>query len=355
MKFEFIGNLHMHTPYSDGYGTHEQIAAAAIDAGLDFIVVTDHNVWVDGLDGYRYEGDRRVLLLVGEEVHDRFRDPQKNHLLVYETRSEVTEFSEEPQKLIDAVRSREGYSFLAHPTDPAASLYDEPDISWVDWDVEGYIGLEIWNFMSEFKGLLTSWPGAIFHSYWPDRIAQGPYPQTISHWNELHRAGIHAVGIGGSDAHALPVAVGPLRRILFPYNYLFRTVNTHVLSDQPLTGDAEVDRRRIFHNLIRGRCFIGYDLPAPTAGFRFSAQSDRGTAQMGDTLRSTYGATLQVRLPRPAMIRLLHDGNWVRDWIDKQTVALTVTDLGAYRVEAYLPFKGRTRTWILSNPIFITS
>ena len=50
--YEYAGNLHMHTTYSDGAGTHAEIARAAVRAGLDFVVVTDHNVWVDGLEGY---------------------------------------------------------------------------------------------------------------------------------------------------------------------------------------------------------------------------------------------------------------------------------------------------------------
>ena len=44
---EYAGNMHMHTRYSDGTVWHADIAAAAIDAGLDFVIVTDHNIWVD--------------------------------------------------------------------------------------------------------------------------------------------------------------------------------------------------------------------------------------------------------------------------------------------------------------------
>ena len=50
--FEVSGNAHMHTPYSDGIKWHKEIAADAIKAGLDFIIVTDHNVWVDEIEGY---------------------------------------------------------------------------------------------------------------------------------------------------------------------------------------------------------------------------------------------------------------------------------------------------------------
>jgi len=36
----------MHTPYSDGALYHADLAQVALEAGLDFICVTDHNVYV---------------------------------------------------------------------------------------------------------------------------------------------------------------------------------------------------------------------------------------------------------------------------------------------------------------------
>ncbi|NJN54657.1 MAG: hypothetical protein HC804_07805 [Anaerolineae bacterium] len=80
---EVKGNMHMHTPYSDGEKWHAEIANAAIEAGLDYIIVTDHNIWVDGVEGYYENSDGRVLLLAGEEVHHVRREPQASHLLVY--------------------------------------------------------------------------------------------------------------------------------------------------------------------------------------------------------------------------------------------------------------------------------
>ena len=49
---ELTVNLHMHTTYSDGSGAHADLAQAAMQAGLDAIIVTDHNVWVDGPEDY---------------------------------------------------------------------------------------------------------------------------------------------------------------------------------------------------------------------------------------------------------------------------------------------------------------
>jgi predicted metal-dependent phosphoesterase TrpH len=86
---EIIVNLHMHTRYSDGSGTHKDIARAALKTGLDVVIVTDHNVLVHGMEGYYKEKNKRVLMLIGEEIHDQDRDPQKNHLLAFGTGREL--------------------------------------------------------------------------------------------------------------------------------------------------------------------------------------------------------------------------------------------------------------------------
>ena len=101
---ELVINLHMHTRYSDGSGTHAEIAQAALKAGLDAVIVTDHNVLVSELSDYYRDGDRRVLLLIGEEIHDTRRDPQKNHLLVFGANRDLVNLAEDPQRLIDGVQ-----------------------------------------------------------------------------------------------------------------------------------------------------------------------------------------------------------------------------------------------------------
>ena len=80
--FEFVTNIHMHTHYSDGHGSHMDIVNAALKSDIDGVIVTDHNVWVEGLEGYFHNNSRKVLVLIGEEVHDQVREPQKNHLLL---------------------------------------------------------------------------------------------------------------------------------------------------------------------------------------------------------------------------------------------------------------------------------
>src|SRR5512134_3149349 len=154
---EIVVNLHMHTVYSDGTGTHKDIAQAAIRAGLDAILVTDHNVLVQGVEGYYRLGHdpstrlrtSRVLLLVGQEIHDQDRDPQKNHLLVFNANRDLSSLADDPQALINRVREAGGLSFIAHPHDPEAPAFGETDISWEAWEVQGYNGIELWNGLSE--------------------------------------------------------------------------------------------------------------------------------------------------------------------------------------------------------------
>jgi hypothetical protein len=352
---EVVANLHSHTVYSDGWRDHEAVARGALRAGLDVVGVTDHNVWVDGLDGYRYGEDRRVLLITGEEIHDTRRNPQKNHLLVFEAGRELAPLAGDPARLLEAVNQAEGIAILAHPVDPGAPGRPGSDLSWVDWGVEGFHGIEIWNAMTEFKSLLRSRLQAAVYAYNPGWIFRRPFGASLERWDSLLRRGRRVVAVGGADAHAFPGRLGPLRRTVFPYEFLFRTVNTHVLIDEPLVGDPAVDRRRFFHALRRGSCFVGYDLPAPTRGFRFQAQGSGATVSMGGGLSVGLGVTLQISTPRPAHLRLLRGGATVRTWSGVRAAVEVVNVPGAYRVEAWLKSRGALRGWIFSNPIYLTA
>jgi hypothetical protein len=350
---EIVVNLHMHTTYSDGHGSHADIARAALQAGLDAVIVTDHNVFVMGPEGYHHDGERRVLMLIGEEIHNQTRQPQKNHLLVIGAGKELAPLAEDPQRLVDEVRKAGGLSFIAHPVDPAAPAVNEGDISWVDWDVKGLTGLELWNGFSEFKSHLKSKLHAIYYAYNPKRVARGPFPDVLEKWDQLLNDGRRLVAIGGSDAHALPASMGPLHRTLFPYKFHFSAINNHLLIASPLSGEYKEDRRLILDALSQGRSYIGYDLPASTRGFTFKAHGKEKTAWIGEEVSAKNGVTIQIRLPRPAECHLLRNGKIEKMWRKRDLCTHITTQPGVYRVEVYLQYLGRKRSWILSNPIYV--
>lgn len=351
---EIVINLHMHTRYSDGSGTHHDIAQAALRAGLDAVIVSDHNVLVQGVEGYYRQGNRRVLLLVGQEIHDQVRAPQKSHLLVFGAGRDLATHADDPQRLINSVREAGGLAFIAHPVDPAAPAFNEADISWDDWDVQGYTGIELWNGFSEFKALLKSKLRGIFYAYLPTLIGRGPLPEALRRWDQLLNEGKRVVAIGGSDAHALHYRMGPLRRTIFPYEFHFAAINTHVFLSEPLSGEAIADRRSIYEALTAGRAFIGYDLPASTRGFRFTAQGKEKSVIMGEEIPARGGVTLQARLPTlTGEVRLIKDGRVIRSWKRTTVCSHITTEPGVYRIEVYRFYRGRKRGWIFSNPIYV--
>ncbi|UCG23536.1 MAG: PHP domain-containing protein [Chloroflexota bacterium] len=350
--FEIAGNVHIHTPYSDGAKWHAEIAKDAIAAGLDFIVVTDHNIWVDGVEGY-YEDDRgRVLLLVGEEVHNPRRVPQASHFLVFGADKELSLYGDDPQRLINETRDAGGWGFLAHPFDPAAPSLGEGTLGWLDWDVDGFSGLEIWNYMSNLKGLADGRLRALRLALNPQKYVVGPDRRTLDKWDELLSQGKHVAAIGGSDAHAFRLSMGPLTRTVFPYEFLFRTVNLHLLLPEELNGDLSHDKALIMAAIGTGNSWVAYDMAGSTKGFRFSGQS-RSKGIMGDEVQLDTGATLQVVAPAKCRIRLLQNGKMVQECENDVSLTHLPSEPGAFRVECSTVYLGKERGWIYSNPIYL--
>ncbi len=349
---EIVINLHMHTRYSDGTGSHRDIAAAALNAGLDVVIVTDHNVLVRNMGGYVARDGHKVLMLIGEEVHDPNRDPQKSHLLVLGARSEMAHLAADPASLIKAIGEAGGLSFIAHLTDPAAPAFHEPDISWVDWSVDGFTGLELWNGFSELKTVIPTKLHGILYAFAPALVPHAPPADTLRRWDAL-LAGRRVVAIGGSDAHALHMRMGPLRRTVFPYEYHFGSINTHALLSEPLSGKDIQDEKAVYAALSAGHCYVGYDRPFPTRGFRFSARGSEDQAIMGDEILVGGGVTLQAYLPSFAEIRLIRDGEVAQANARAHALTYHASQPGVYRIEAYRRYLGRRRGWIFSNPIYV--
>ncbi len=350
---EIVVNLHMHTRYSDGTGTHKDIAHAAIKSGLDAVIVTDHNVLVQGVEGYYRVSRSRVLLLVGQEVHDQDRNPQKNHLLVFNANRDLSHLADDPQTLINGVNDAGGLSFIAHPKDPEAPAFNETDISWEDWDVHNYTGIELWNGLSELKTVVPTKLHGAFYAFFPHFIGHHPILEIVQRWDDMLANGQRVVAIGGSDAHALDMHLGPIHRVIFPYDFHFRTVNTHVFIPEPLTGDVPTDKKMIYEALAAGRCFVGYDLPGSTRGFIFRAKGLEKSVIMGEEISLKGGVTLQAHLPKPSDVRLIKDGKTIGAWKNSHACVYSVTEPGAYRIEAWRNYLGRKRGWIYSNPIYV--
>lgn len=350
---ELVVNLHIHTTYSDGTRLHRSIADTAIQAGLDAIIITDHNLLVRDIEGYYQSKGKKVLMIIGEEIHDKLREPQKNHLITFGQSVELCTFAADPQLLINKVTDNGGLSFLAHPFENPLPQVNEVDITWEDWNIVGFTGIEIWNHLSELKNESKNWLQLLFNVFFPTQYAKGPHPLSVKKWDDLLSKGKKLVAVGSSDAHSLEMKKGIFKRSIFPYLFHFQSINNHLIIPNRLTGNFLMDKMVILDAFRSGNLFIGYDLPAPTKGFRFYAQGKNGTAIVGDEISLENSVTLQIRLPEPVECRLIHNGRIIQTWYDQDICTYITKQPGYYRVECYLYFWGRKRAWIISNPIYV--
>lgn len=368
--YEYFGNIHMHTTHSDGVGAFADVVNAARQARVDFIYVTDHNILVrEQEEGYR-DG---LLTLVGQEVHDDERVPQRNHLLCLGVATDMTPHARQPQGLIDTVTRHRALSFLAHPFEEV-TYYTPQHWSWENWEVTGYTGVELWNYMSSFRGFTTSRPRALLMGYYPHWFTRGPLPVMLHKWDVLTQERA-VVAIGGTDVHGLTYNIGPFQRVFLPYLHCALALNTHILTEEPFLGatsDADHRAEAVQHDhalvlaaLQAGHCWTGYDLVGSSKGFRFCAwqgpaeqsvdSHGRPHAIMGDTLaapRNGHVTHFHVNTPAAAEICLLHNGRVIKR---QQGRALDFAsgEPGVYRVEVWRRRWGKPRGWIFSNPIYV--
>lgn len=351
--YETKFSIHVHTRYSDGNASHQELVQIAAKAGLNGIITTDHNIWLDGLDGYYGEGKQKIMLLVGEEIHDRSLNPPGNHLLAINARKEMSPYGDNPQRLIDQIQHCDGLSFIAHPVEDPLEEFNQKDFSWRNWDVQNFSGIELWNQLSEFKSVTTNRLSAFVNALFPRRMSVGPLERALDLWDDLiARRNKPCVAIGGVDAHQITIKIGPFNIYIYPYLHHFKSVTTHILNPKPLSGSFPDDRNMIMKSLSQGHCFVAYDLPASTDGFKFSVNNDDGQFLMGDEVKVKRGLTFQIRLPQRTLCHLVRDGNIIQEWQDREVCTFMTTDPGVYRVEAFIPYKGKLRGWIFSNPIY---
>jgi hypothetical protein len=350
---EIITNIHIHTRYSDGKKLHREIAKDAIEAGSDAIIITDHNVYVKGFDRYYSKNDHRVLMIVGEEIHDKTRIPQKNHLLAIGINHSHARYARSSQELINSLNKVHGLSFIAHSYDPELATFNEEDLSWEDWSVSGYTGLELWNNLSEFKIRVSSIPAAFFYGFFPAFLAKEPPIQIRKKWDSLLAEGKKVVAIGGTDAHTLTYNFGPFRKTVFPYSYHFKTINTHVLVENELSGDAKKDSELILSALGKGNAFVSNDRIKSGKGFRFNLIANGNTFTMGDEVVFSEGLVLTADLPAEAECVLLRDGEPVLQNQKCRRIYYPVEAPGCYRLECYRRHLFERRGWLFSNPFYI--
>jgi hypothetical protein len=335
------GAVHVHTTFSDGGGTPDEVIAAARAAGLRFVVITDHN----SLDAKPREGYRDgVLVIVGTEI-----STTAGHLLGLGIPDPPFRFSGGAQDALDDVRDLGGVAVAAHP------LSARPDFVWSGWELGGPWGLELLNGDSQWRS--AGW-GALVKTLALYRVNPGyallgsltSPTAALARWDGL-LAKRDVAGSVGADAHSR-VVLNKRFVLRFPsYASIFALAQDHVLLEKPLSGEAGADSVAILDALARGRSYVGLDALAPANAFSFVAQAGGRRWTMGETAPPDPALRLSVTglLPAGARVTLLKDGKIIAS--GQGPIETRGRGAGVYRVEVGVP--GWDTPWVLSNPIYV--
>ena len=347
-EHEYIGNLHIHSYYSDGVYSVSEIAGSAVKAGLDFICINDHDFMTPGLH-LREEGFYgKLMVLMGLEIGKRH-----HHYLAYDVREMIKGDNLGPQEVIDQVNEQGGFGFLAHPFERGMPFRDKSvAYTWEDRSVKDFTGIDLWNFSSRWKERIKSVFHGLFFLMFPHQTLKGPSKETLYFWDDLCQER-RVAALGGSDAHAAQFRWGPIRLRPFTYEYLLGTINIHILLHKYMPLKFKQAKKEVYQAMREGHLFIAHDGLCPAKGFRFDYMADDGSNLFMGEEGDFHGGNLVIELPYPGEIRLIKDGYLLKKWQGMEA-AFRVTEKGIYRVEVSrrLSFFG-WRPWIFSNPIYL--
>ncbi len=344
MSYDYSAVMHVHSNYSDGTGTVEEIIAAARKADARIVFLTDHDTLQPALDGHAGWHDG-VLAIVGTEI-----SPDLNHYLAFglPLDTDVKKLAAlRPQEFIDGVSRLGGFGFIAHPDHTGTTLFEVPSYHWDDWSVKGFAGISVWDMMTDFEELLTSPDAALaaFNNF-PLSLA-GPKAVSMARWDSM-LAKERVIAMGEVDNHAEKRTALGREVTVFPYDLAFRAIRLHFPLAGPLTNSTEADTATVLQSLKKGSFHISFDFETDAGGFSFEVHSGAKRAGMGEEVKWHEGAAAEFSLVREADVRLLLDG--VVFWNGRiRDGQVRLPRAGVLRLEAH---RGG-RTWVISNPIWV--
>ena len=337
------GAIHVHSRFSDGSDSMEAIVAAAKDTGLDFVVVTDHNVLKAKALGWEGWHDG-VLVIVGCEI-----SAKDGHCVALDVSDCKNMYKLHPPEFLEKVKQQGGMGFVAHPSGSHKREFHLNLCGWKHWDDPNYTGIEIWSYMHDWIAgcHLRNMREYIKH---PDRYIAGPPPDVLQVWDRVAEKR-RIVGLGALDNHAanLPFRKLPWRLFkVFPHEFCFRTIRTHVLIP-PFSRKNKEDIAAFLNALRMGRCYLDYAPLGDGTGFRFVATQEDEEYHIGDEILAGSEVVFRIHSPLQAEITLLRNG-LAEAAIDGTELDYTADGTpGVYRVEARI--KGRP--WLFTNHIYV--
>lgn len=346
------GAFHVHTNRSGGSASVEDVAAAAADAGLAFVIFAEHGDATRPLEPPRYHAG--VLCLDGVEI-----STTGGHYIALGLNRAPYPLAGAPYAVAEDVARLGGFGVIAHPSSP------KPELRWRDWGVASD-GLEWLNGDTQWRDeSIPRLAAAMVH--YPVRpvatlgsLLDRPL-ESLLRWDALTQRR-RVVALAGIDAHgAIPLPIGADARLpVLPipsYEQAFRSFAVRVSMDEAMSGDPVVDGGRLLEAIRAGRVFSGIDALAVPGIFEFTAESGGVVARMGDRLEARGAVEVRVRadVPPRGEIHLYRDGYLVDRSSRRELRYVEAVPLGVFRAEVVLSGAPGDPAvpWIVSNPIYV--
>ena len=243
-----IGAIHIHSKFSDGSGDIEQITKAAKKAGLDWIIITDHNV-MEVKEGV-YNG---VCLIVGEEI-----SPKESYHYLALGINKVISPEIGVENYVHEVHKSGGFGFAAHPDEADSRKNKARPIKWLDKTISPD-GIEIWNWFSNWADNYNSSNifSIAYGYFFRNNLIKGPHVKTLKWWDDLNKTNQKIItAVGGVDAHALKINKYIVPVTVFPYEFMFKTIANVIPVKENLPDSFEAKKEFILNALKSGKNII---------------------------------------------------------------------------------------------------
>jgi hypothetical protein len=308
------GDLHMHTVHSDGDWTIAELISNARNAGLDFIVITDHNTASHHAEMDRLsKGLRQPLVLRGEEITtygghtNAWGLPSGTWLDFRAHPGDSTRISN-----IAAAAHRAGALIsINHPFALCGGCAWSYRAAVPDFDA-----IEVWN---------GTW----------DQTDE----QAVTMWDKVLQGGRRITAIASSDSHR------PTNPIGLP--------TTHVAT-------KNLSQTSLLSAIRLGRVYLTSEPKRPVVIFEAATGKRRSRSGIGDEMRLSGPATIRFFInaesaPSDTTISLIANGQVVRKFQAKTDVQPQVIEIEC-RHDSYFRLEVRDQTnavLALTNPIFV--
>lgn len=361
------GIIHVHSIYSDGGGTPEEIVQAAQQAGHDFVILTDHNNQTARKEGFEknYGGtdlfvEMEASVPIGHAVSFFSRNEKlknaDNQTIVNASYEQSLKKEDYPGAFIS----------IAHPTN-----MKNP-----------------WSRLDQFA---AGWEVVNFDSSWQRQLAENPfdflltvslyplnqyltalrffatYAKDFVAWDEMTLSGPGHFAYLAHDTHS-KVKLNRDSSWNWPgYLQTFKMASNVIFLKEAKANDFETRKKQMYESLKEGRLAIVYQSLAPFEGNDWQVVCGQEHYGIGDTAKNNENCVAQISTPTTSfvkVVRLIKNGQIFREIVvDKKSdkpLQIPLKGPGTYRVEvlakkhtALRLLLNRLVPYVFYNPIYL--